>query len=243
MDPRINIINKRLENIKRIIAVSGGKGGIGKSQTAAALALYLTSQNYRVGLLDLDFCGPSSHVILGIEGVYPEEDMGIIPPLAKGIRFMSITFYSAGQPAPLRGGEISNAIIELLAITRWGELDFLIIDMPPGTGDPTLDVIRLMERVEFLLVTTPSRVAQEVTKKELSVLRELHIPVIGVLENMKIKKDTPTRAVFAGLQVSFLGSIDFDEDLEDALGNTDKLLATGFVKQLGHILAHSQIMS
>ncbi|MDD4238146.1 MAG: P-loop NTPase [Desulfotomaculaceae bacterium] len=243
MDPRLNIINKRLENIKRVIAVSGGKGGIGKSQTAAALAQYLSMQNYRVGLLDLDFCGPSSHLILGIDDVFPEEDMGILPPLVGGIHFMSITFFSGGQPAPLRGGEISNAIIEILAITRWGPLDFLIIDMPPGTGDPTLDVIRLMERVEFLLVTTPSRVAQEVMKKELSVLRELHIPVIGVLENMKIKNNSPTEEVLAGLQVPFLGSIDFDEDLEDALGNTDKLLATGFVKQLGQILAHSQMIS
>lgn len=242
MDPRLNIINKRLENIKRIIAVSGGKGGIGKSQTAAGLALYLTSQNYRVGLLDLDFCGPSSHVILGIEGAYPEEDMGIIPPLVKGIRFMSITFYSAGQPAPLRGGEISNAIIELLAITRWGELDFLIIDMPPGTGDPTLDVIRLMKRVEFLLVTTPSRVAREVMKKELSVLRELNIPVLGVLENMKIKKDSPAGEELTGLTIPFLGSIDFDEDLEEALGDADKLLHTGFVRQLGQILQSSQII-
>lgn len=242
MDPRLNIINKRLESIKRIIAVSGGKGGIGKSQTAAGLALNLTSQNYRVGLLDLDFCGPSSHVILGIDGVYPEEDMGIIPPLAKGIRFMSITFYSAGQPAPLRGGEISNAIIELLAITRWGELDFLIIDMPPGTGDPTLDVIRLMKRVEFLLVTTPSRVAREVMKKELSVLRELHIPVLGVLENMKLKKGSPAGEELAGLVVPFLGSIDFDEDLEEALGDTDKLLHTGFVRQLGQILQRSQVI-
>ena len=242
MDPRLNIINKRLENIKRIIAVSGGKGGIGKSQTAAGLALCLSSQNYRVGLLDLDFCGPSSHVILGIDGVFPEEDMGILPPLVNGISFMSITFFSGGQPSPLRGGEISNAIIEILAITRWGPLDFLIIDMPPGTGDPTLDVIRLMERVEFLLVTTPSRVAQEVMKKELSVLRELHIPVIGVLENMKIKKNSPTGEVLAGLKVPFLGSIDYDEDLEDALGNPDKLLDTVFVKQLGVIVSNTKLL-
>lgn len=243
MDPRLNIIDRRLANVNRIIAVSGGKGGIGKSQTASALALYLSSRNYRVGLLDLDFCGPSTHVILGIEGVYPEEEMGIIPPLVKGIRFMSITFYSAGQPAPLRGGEISNAIIELLAITRWGELDFLIIDMPPGTGDPTLDVIRLMKRVEFLLVTTPSRVAREVMKKELSVLTELGIPVLGVLENMKIKKDVPAGEALNGLMVPFLGSIDFDVELEEALGDTDKLLNTGFIKQLGQLLNNAKIFS
>ena len=242
MDPRLTIINKRLENINRIIAVSGGKGGIGKSQTAAGLALFLASQNYRVGLLDLDFCGPSSHVILGIEGAFPEEDMGIMPPLVNGIRFMSITFFSGGQPSPLRGGEISNAIIEILAITRWESLDFLIVDMPPGTGDPTLDVIRLMERVEFLLITTPSRVAWEVMKKELSVLRELRIPVIGVLENMKIKKASQTKEALAGLKVPFLGSIDFDEDLEEALGDTDKLLHTNSIKQLGQTLSDSKII-
>jgi ATP-binding protein involved in chromosome partitioning len=237
MDPRLTIINKRFQHVKKIIAVSGGKGGIGKSQTAASLALCLARHNHRTGLLDLDFCGPSTHVILGIEGIYPVEEKGILPPDFNGISFMSIIYYTGNRPSPLRGGEISNAIIEILAITRWEELDYLIIDMPPGTGDPVLDVIRLIKRVEFLLVTTPSKVAHEVLKRELKVLKELEIPVIGILENMKTRERPPAVENLRNLQVPFLGSIDFDHDLEDALGSTEKLLRTNFARQLDQIIS------
>ncbi len=237
MDPRPTIINKRFQHVKNIIAVSGGKGGIGKSQTAASLALCLSRHNYRTGLLDLDFCGPSTHVILGIEGIYPVEEKGILPPDFSGISFMSIIYYTGNRPSPLRGSEISNAIIEILAITRWEELDYLIIDMPPGTGDPVLDVIRLIKRVEFLLVTTPSRVAHEVLKRELKVLKELEIPVIGILENMKTRERTLALEDLRNLQVSFLGSIDFDHNLEDALGSPEKLLKTNFARQLDQIIS------
>jgi len=237
MDPRLTIMNKRFQQVKNIIAVSGGKGGIGKSQTAAGLALCLSRHNLRTGLLDLDFCGPSTHVILGIEGIYPVEEKGIIPPDFSGISFMSIIYYTGNHPSPLRGSEVSNAIIELLAITRWEELDYLIIDMPPGTGDPVLDVIRLIERVVFLPVTTPSRVAQEVLKRELKVLKELEIPVIGILENMKTRERTPAVEALRNLQVPFLGSIDFDHNLEDALGSPEKLLKTSFAKQLDQIIS------
>lgn len=236
MDPRLNIIDKRFENVKRIIAVSGGKGGIGKSLTASTLALILTKRGFRTGLLDLDFCGPSDHVILGIEGVFPEEDKGIIPPEVLGVRFMSITYFAGYNPVPLRGGEVSNAIIEMLAITRWNELDFLIIDMPPGTGDPALDIIRLIKRVEFLVVTTQSRVALAVVKKELQVLKELGIPVAGVLENMQIKEHSTVKEELSGYDAPYLGSILFDHNLEDALGDALKLLKTDFAVQLEKIV-------
>ncbi|NLI12516.1 MAG: ATP-binding protein, partial [Peptococcaceae bacterium] len=110
-------------------------------------------------------------------------------------------------------------------------------DMPPGTGDPVLDVIRLIKRVEFLLVTTPSRVAQEVLKRELKVLNELGITVIGILENMKTKKGSQVASELLNLGVPFLGSIDFDYDLEDALGSPAKLLQTDFAAQLDQIIS------
>ena len=118
-DPRIAIIEKRFQNVRRVVAVSSGKGGVGKSTIAAALALSLRDRGHSVGLLDLDFTSPATHVILGVEGLYPEEEYGIVPPLAHGLRYMSITYYSVDKPTPLRGEDVSNAIIELLAITRW----------------------------------------------------------------------------------------------------------------------------
>ena len=235
MDPRLGIINKRLENVKRIIAVSGGKGGIGKSSIASITALCLSKKGYKVGLLDLDFSGPSSHIILGIEGVYPEEEKGIIPPEIYGIRFMSIIYFTGNNPSPLRGNDVSNAIVELLAITLWGSLDVLIMDMPPGIGDAILDVIRLIKRMEFLVITTPSRLAVEVTKKELRVLTELHVPVVGVVENMKRHDTSAGFDLAESAGVRFLGSIHFDGTLDDSIGDMERLSNTQFARQIEDI--------
>ena len=122
-DPRISIIEERLKNIKHIIAVSSGKGGVGKSLVASMLAVILARKGFNVGLFDLDFTSPSTHLILGVEGLMPEEDKGVVPPLTNGIKYMSITYYSGENVSPLRGSDISNALIELLAITRWNSLD------------------------------------------------------------------------------------------------------------------------
>jgi len=236
MDPRLNIVEERLKGIKRLIAVSGGKGGIGKSSVASALALMLSKSGYKVGLLDLDFWGPSVHLILGIEEVFPKEERGIVPPQVYGIKFMSIIYYTADKPSPLRGVDVSNAIIELLAVTQWGSLDFLVIDMPPGIGDATLDVIRLMKRVEFLVVTTQSRVTLETVKKILRMLKELKVPILGIIENMKITNSPSMRDQLKTFGVSFLGEIGFDKDLESSTGNANELLKTDFAQDLGKIV-------
>jgi len=236
MDPRLNIIDERLKNIKRIIAVSGGKGGIGKSSIASALALILSKLNYRVGLLDLDFCGPSVHVILGVDDLFPKEEKGIIPPKICGIKFMSIIYYVSDEPSLLRGVDISNAIIELLAITRWGSLDFLIIDMPPGIGDPTLDVIRLMKRIEFLIISTQSKTALETVKKILKMLKELKVSILGIIENMRIVESSFVMDELKTFGVPFLGKINFDKSFEEAVGNPSKLLKTRFVQDLKKIV-------
>ena len=236
MDPRLEIIDKRLENIKRLIPISGGKGGIGKSLIASTLALTLSELDYKVGLLDLDFSGPSTHVILGIGGVYPEEEKGIIPPEIYGIRFLSIIYYAGDSPLPLRGIDISNAMIELLAITQWGSLDFLIIDMPPGIGDITLDAIRLMKSARFLIVTTQSKMVLETVKKALAILKELKVPIIGVIENMRIIRSSLVEEQIKPFNVPFLGEINFDEHLEDSLGDVSKLLKTHFAQDVKKIV-------
>ena len=236
MDPRLEIIDKRLENIKTLIPVSGGKGGIGKSLIASTLALTLSELGYKVGLLDLDFSGPSTHIILGISGVYPKEEKGIIPPEIYGVKFLSIIYYAGDNPSPLRGIDISNAMIELLAITQWGSLDFLIIDMPPGIGDTTLDTIRLVKRAGFLIVTTQSKVVLETVKKVLAILKELVVPIIGVVENMKTTTSSLVKEEIKPFNVPFLGEINFDKHLEDSLGDVSKLLKTGFAQDVKKIV-------
>jgi len=234
-DPRIGIIDERLKEINEIIAVSSGKGGVGKSLIASTLALTLARRHNKVGLLDLDFTSPSTHIILGVEGLKPREEKGIIPPQVHGLKYMSIVYYSGEYASPLRGAEVSNALIELLAITRWNNLDFLIIDMPPGISDATLDVIRLVERINFLIVTTPSRLAFETVRKLIDLLSELRVSIIGVIENMKVKKSGFVQQQVEGRGLTFWGEIPFDAELEEAIGDVNKLSATQFGRKLGEI--------
>jgi len=236
MEARVSVIEKRLKNIKRIISVASGKGGVGKSLVASSLALNLSRKGYKVGLLDLDLYGPSSHIILGVKDVFPEEEKGIIPPNVSGINFMSIVYFTEDKPSPFRGIDISNIIIELLAITQWGELDYLIIDMPPGIGDETLDVIRLVKKSEFLVVVTPSKVAMGAVGKLLQLLKELKLPIIGVVENMKMTDSNYIENNVSKMGLTYLNSVSFDQNLEGSIGNADKLLETDFMKDFDKIV-------
>ncbi|MGD6851929.1 MAG: P-loop NTPase [Candidatus Bathyarchaeia archaeon] len=236
IDPRTSVITDRLAGIKRIIAVSSGKGGVGKSMIATALALSLAKEGCRVGLFDVDFTGPSTHIILGVPSmVQPQEDKGIIPPTVNGLEYMSIVYYVGDKPAPLRGADISNALIELLAITRWGKLDFLIIDMPPGISDAVLDMVRLVKRIEFLIVTTPSMLAFEVVKKQVGLLVELKMPIVGVAENLKMDKSTAVQRETRRLGLKYLGEIAYDPNVESSIGHPSKLLATALGKAMDRI--------
>jgi ATP-binding protein involved in chromosome partitioning len=234
-DPRLSVIEKRFDKVGKIIAVSSGKGGVGKSIIATSLALDLKNRGYKVGLLDLDFTSPSTHVILGVEGLYPEEEHGIIPPETHDLKYMSITHYSLDEPAPLRGEDVSNAIIELLAITRWEKLDYLIIDMPPGIGDATLDTIRFMPRLEFLVITTPSKVAYQSVKRLLLLLIDLDIPIIGVIENMVMKPSDSIKSEIHKLDLDYLGNISWDDKLEESIGESEKMEKTEFYEELSRL--------
>ena len=237
MDVRLSVIDKRLSKIKRIIAVASGKGGVGKSLVASTLALNLSKKGFKVGLLDLDLYGPSSHVILGVTDYsFPKEEKGILPHKIDDINFMSIVYFTEDKPAPLRGMDITNIIIELLSITQWGELDFLIIDMPPGIGDETLDVIKLVKKSEFLVVTTPSKVAIAAVSKLLKILKELKLPVIGIVENMKMKQSDFIKGNVSKMGISYLNSIQFDENLEDSIGKPNLLVKTDFMNDFDKII-------
>ena len=234
MDIRTSVIDKRLNNIKRTISVASGKGGVGKSLVASSLALNLSNKGYKVGLLDLDLYGPSSHVILGVDDFnFPEEKKGILPHKINDISFMSIVYFTQDKPAPLRGIDITNIIIELLAITQWGKLDYLIIDMPPGIGDATLDTIRLIPKLEFLVVTTPSLVAYQSVRRMLVLLKELGIPINGVIENMVMKPSDYVKSDIVELGLRYLGTVAYDETLEETIGDVQRLSETDFYIKIG----------
>jgi ATP-binding protein involved in chromosome partitioning len=167
-----------------------------------------------------------------VKNEFPTEEKGIIPPKIHGISFMSIVYFTKEKPSPFRGIDISNIILELLAITQWGSLDFLIIDMPPGIVDETLDVIRYMKTSEFLVVTTPSKVAMGAVSKLLNILIELKKPVLGVIENMTMTDSSFIEQEVKRLQVRYLGKIHFDETLEESIGYPDHLSKTQVMKDL-----------
>jgi len=237
MDPRFNVIDSRFSRVKRIIAVSGGKGGVGKSSVSSMLALVLSNMGKKVGLLDLDFSGPSDHLILGVKDVFPEEEKGIVPPDVNGIEFMSIVYFTGENPLPFRGEDYSNTIIELLAITRWGNLDYLIIDMPPGTGDAALDVIKLIKKIEFIMVGNQSKLTLETLKKAIRMSKESGKKVLGVIENRQSAEEEVEENKLKYMNVKFLGSIGYDDYYESSLGNRDKLLKTQFAEDLINIIS------
>jgi len=226
IDPRDAILESRLGEIRRIIAVTGGKGGIGKSAVAALLALTLAERGKAVGLLDLDLTGPCAHLILGIEPRFPEEPNGVEPPLHAGVRFMSVSLFGGASPAPLRGVDLTGAVLEILAITRWGKLDALIVDMPPGLADTALDVMHLLPRAEYLAVTTSSSVVLQTVRRTLALLCELRASVCGLVENMARAESDAAAALAAEFSVPLLARVPYDDGLEPALGDPRLLLGT-----------------
>ncbi len=241
VDPRTSVIAERLSGIRRIIAVSSGKGGVGKSIVATTLALTLAKSGCKVGLFDLDFTSPSTHIILGAPNVQPKEEKGIVPPTVHGLEYMTLVYFVGDNPAPLRGADVSNALIELLSITQWGQLDFLVIDMPPGIGDAILDLIRMVNRLEFLIVTTPSLLAFETVKKQVGLLCELKLPIVGVVENMKMDKTKSVQVETEKLGLKFLGDIPFDQQVEASIGDKAMLLKTVVGKRI-HQISETNIL-
>ncbi len=226
MDPRPASIEDRLRGVSRLIGVAGSKGGVGKSVVAANLALALARSGRSVGLFDLDFTSPTDHMILGGGEGLPTETFGVDPYVVAGVHMMSAAFFIGDAATPLRGEDVTNALLELLAITRWGDLDVLVLDLPPGLGDATLDVIRLLPRVEFLLVGTASALAIGSVRRALALLTELSVAVLGVVENMRREGDAAVQALAAEYGVPLLGAVPFDPDLEAAFGDEQRLTAT-----------------
>lgn len=236
LDPRLSVIEERLSQVRKIIAVISGKGGVGKSLISATSALILAKRGFRTGLLDLDFTNPSSNVILGAESIYPTEDRGMIPPKTSGVEYISIVFFSGDEPSPLRGEDVTNAFIEILALVRWSPLDYLILDTPPGLGDLLLDLLRLVKGLSFLVVTTSSKLSLETVRKLILLLKSVRAPIIGVIENMLMDSSQSLGEEIKRLDVKFLGSIPLDPGVEKALGDPEKLLETRFARKLSEIL-------
>src|SRR5687768_10508390 len=175
-----------LPNVKNIIAVASGKGGVGKSTVSANLAVALAMEGASVGLLDADITGPNIPLMLGIEGAPSATPEGKITPLERyGVKVISIQFFVPEvQPIVWRGPLVSGTIQQFLRDVAWGELDYLVIDLPPGTSDAQLTLAQAVPISGALLVTTPQDVALADVGKALAMFRRMSVPVMGVVENM-----------------------------------------------------------
>ncbi|HYY56354.1 MAG TPA: Mrp/NBP35 family ATP-binding protein [Pyrinomonadaceae bacterium] len=183
--------------VRNIIAVSSGKGGVGKSTVAVNLAVSLALDGARVGLMDADVYGPNVPLMLGAGNTRPEiEGNKLLPIEAYGVRLMSMAVLKPGdEPLIVRGPILHGLVKQFLSDVRWGELDYLIVDMPPGTGDVQLSLAQLVPVQGAVLVTTPQEVAVSDVRRALRMFETVAVPILGVVENMSyfIAPDTGTR--------------------------------------------------
>lgn len=180
---------KPLEKVRNILAVASAKGGVGKSTTAANLALALAAEGARVGVLDADIYGPSQPRMLGVAGRRPESPDGktVTPLYNHGVQIMSIGFLvEEDTPMVWRGPMVTQALTQLLTETRWDDLDYLVVDMPPGTGDIQLTLSQKVPVAGAVVVTTPQDIATLDARKGIRMFQKVNVPVLGVLENMSI---------------------------------------------------------
>jgi ATP-binding protein involved in chromosome partitioning len=177
-----------MPNIKNIVAVASGKGGVGKSTTAVNLALALAAEGASVGILDADIYGPSQPMMMGIEGRPESADGKSMEPLANfGVQVMSIGFLvDVDNPMIWRGPMATQALEQLLRQTNWGDLDYLIVDMPPGTGDIQLTLSQRVPLTGAVIVTTPQDIALLDAKKGLKMFEKVGVPILGIVENMAV---------------------------------------------------------
>jgi ATP-binding protein involved in chromosome partitioning len=179
---------KLIPGVKNIIAVASGKGGVGKSTTAVNLALALAAEGARVGMLDADIYGPSQPTMLGIEGRPVSEDgESLEPMLGHGLQAMSIGFLiDVETPMVWRGPMVTQALEQLLNNTKWKDLDYLVVDLPPGTGDIQLTLAQRVPVTGSVIVTTPQDIALIDARKGLKMFEKVGVPILGVVENMSL---------------------------------------------------------
>ncbi len=237
-DPRLFVIGKRLKEVHYIIPVMSPKGGVGKTIISTTLAL-LASKDMETGLLDLDITNPTAHIVLGVDPfkTTPKEEKGVHPPLVGNLKFMSIAYYTSDKPLPLRGWEIDNVVREILAITIWGRLDILFIDTPPGISDEILDTLNYFTSLRPVIVTTPSPLALEATRKLFELLNDYGVRVLGVIENMANKPSKHVKQLVNMYKSMYLGNIPYIRDIDSYIGDLGKLLNSPIARDLQEVLS------
>tara|TARA_B100001989_G_scaffold33867_1_gene20019 strand:- start:393 stop:1073 length:681 start_codon:yes stop_codon:yes gene_type:complete len=223
-------------SIKNIIAICSAKGGVGKSTITAAIALSISKQ-YQVGILDADVYGPNQHILFDIKDkpqfITKNDDKYIKPFISKNIEIMSMGLMTESDEAVAwRGPMLSSAVRQLSNSTKWSNLDFLFIDMPPGTGDTYLTIFKELNLSNVILVTTPNKLSYADIKKTINLVNKFNVPIMGYIENNIFNQDKDTFS--EKLSINKLGKFNFsekmlnfdlDNDIEDANLISKKIIA------------------
>ena len=228
---------KEIPGVKNIIAVSSAKGGVGKSTIASNIAVGLSNLGYEVGIIDADIYGPSTHIMFGLQGEYPtainiDGKSKINPLVSYGVRVNSIGFFAQSQEAVVwRGPMASKALNQLLWDTHWGELDYLIVDLPPGTGDIHLSLVQSIPLTGAIVISTPQDIALADARKGVHMfqMEEIDVPVLGIVENMSyfIPPDSQDKKYYIfgnsgakllaeDLNISLLAEIPIEQSIREA---------------------------
>ena len=236
--PPVNVIKgKPIEGIQNIIAVASGKGGVGKSTITANLAISLTKMGFKVGILDADIYGPSIPIMFDVENKRPlavnAEGISKMKPIENyGVKILSIGFFTQpGQAVVWRGPMAANALNQMIFDAHWGELDFMLIDLPPGTGDIHLSIMQSVPITGAVVVSTPQNVALADAKKGVAMFQQesINVPVLGIVENMAyfIPEELPENKYYIfgregakhladDLKIPFLGEIPLVQSIREA---------------------------
>lgn len=239
-------------NIRRTIAIMSGKGGVGKSSVSALLASALAREGYRVGLLDADITGPSIPKLFGVQRLPETKDKKIVPPRTSlGIKVMSLNLLLPSEDDPViwRGPLIGGAVKQFWTDVIWGDLDYLVVDLPPGTGDAPLTVLQSLPLDGVIIVTSPQDLAVMVVRKAVKMVRMLNVPLLGLIQNMSyltcphcgetVELFGPDRAaaVAAEAGLELLGVIPLDPEISQ-LGDSGQIeeYQVDFLKEIPALL-------
>ena len=228
--PRATQAADLIPEVKNCLAIASGKGGVGKSTVTVNLAIALAQTGAKVGVLDADVYGPSIPLMMGAVGEKPfTRDGKIVPIMRFGIHMMSLGFLmEEGQSVLWRGPMVAGTVKQLLQDVAWGDLDYLLVDLPPGTGDAPMSLAQLVPLTGVVIVTTPHHVAANIAGKSVGLFRRLNAPIMGVVENMagfvcptcgtvsQIFSGTTGEELATTLKVPYLGSIPLDPSVSDA---------------------------
>ena len=249
LDFRDGIIERRFRRIDFTLLVASGKGGVGKSLVSATLAAEAAKSGLAVGLLDLDLHGPSSAAILGVEAFPEEKEDGLVPPEAAGVKVMSVDLFVRGRPVPVCGWGKREVIKEIMALTDWGRLDLLVVDLPPGTGDEVLTAASSIRgKRGAIIVTIPSALSVKVARRAAELLMDMGIPLIGVVENMaglRVGSEEvrpfgrgEAERLASELGIPLLGSLPIDPAASSAAdaSDVDSLLKSEFAAAVRRVL-------